>query len=224
MPQPIINQNQIAANPTLKDALDILKREVFLGLNCHAIATIQEFNSEMQTVKASVNYQKTFFKLNDQGVYQSYTRPYPVLVDCPAIVMGGGNAHLTFPIQQGDQALILFNDRDMDNWFDGLVNGATATQRLHSFADGIALVGLHSKLNPISNYDETMVTLRNGDAGVGVTEEKVKVFNSDTTLNTVLQDLITQIKAITTTGGQSVSAPSQAALDVVAAEIEGLLL
>lgn len=187
---------QSPAEPSLMDVLNLFKQQILLALNCHAIATIQSFNAAAQTVTATVNYQKTFFEMNSRTKnYDPVLVDYPLIVDCPAVIMGGGTKALTFPIAKGDQCIILFNDRDMDKWFSGARSGPPASGRLHAFADAIALVGIRSKANPLDGYDTARAVLKDFDGGsmVGVGGSKVKVSNNDTTLNTLLQSLISAI-------------------------------
>ncbi len=174
-----INQNLVPNEPSLSDLLNLLKKEIFLGLNCHHLATIQSFNSAKQTVVATINYQKTIFTLNEQTKqYVATLLNYPLLVDIPVLILSGGNSGLTFPIVQGDQALILFNDRSIDNWFQSGQVGPVASPRLHSLADGIALVGLRNLNTLLSNYDTVRANLYNGTTGVGVGPSQVKVYNA----------------------------------------------
>lgn len=238
-----VQQNQIPNDPQLKDLLDLFKKQILLILSCHHIGTIQSFNPANQTATATINYKKTFFQLDQTTkTVVPVLQDYPVLIDCPVIVLGGGTSALTFPIEQGDECLVLFNDRDIDNWFQGGSGAAVSTQRLHSFSDAIILVGLRSLGNVLSGYDSTRAVLRNGDALVGVGEVLIKIANNTTTLNTLLQDLITNIQnlvtataAITvtgvTTGGGTSGIPANAAaisavgtaLTTLATEIGGLL-
>lgn len=203
MSGPTIIQNPPSNDPHLKDLLDLLKKDIFLNLNCHHIGTIQSFNATNQTVTATINYKKTFFQNTGVNQFKPVLLDYPLVIDCPAIVMGGGSAYLTMPISAGDECLILFNDRDLDNWFQSGGGGAVATPRLHSFADGIALIGLHSLAHSIANYDSVRATLRGGNAKVAVnpTNDKVLIENNSKNLNTLLQDLITAIKNITVSPG-----------------------
>lgn len=224
MSEPTIKQTKPVADPELADLLDLHKKDIFLSLNCHAIATVQSFDPSQLTITATVNYKKTFFQRAADGLYNPVLIDYPILLDIPVIVIGGGDGCLTMPISKGDQALILFNDRDIDNWFSGKSNGSVATARLHSFSDGIALVGLHSKQNPIEDYSTDKVELRKPGTETKVSlGDKIKIINAMTDLKTVLDDLIDQIKAITTSGGQSVSGASQAALELIKLEIGELL-
>lgn len=190
--------NKTVADPNLSDLLALFKRDIMLSINCHAIATVQSFNPENQTVTATINYKKTAFQVNQSGAYVSSLSDYAQLVDCPVIVLGGGPASLSFPIRQGDECLILFNDRDIDNWFNGGPPIGVNTPVLHSFSDAIALVGLRSKPNALSDYDSQNVVLRNGTTLVSIGESLIKIANSTTTLNTLLQSLISTLQGLTT--------------------------
>lgn len=212
-------------SPTMGEVLDLLRSEIMMSLNCHAVGTVQSFNSTEQTVVAKMNYQKTFVTTGLDN--SEYNVDYPIVSDCPVVIMGGGTATLTFPIAAGDQCLILFNDRDIDNWFAGSYTGGPATNRLHSFADCIAIVGLHSLANSLSGYDTTRAVLRNGDTMVGVSASKIKIANATKTLKQVLQDLTLKLETFSSGLGvgnlAAQAATLNAALLVVDTEIGALL-
>lgn len=198
-----VQQNQIPNEPELKDLLALWKKAILLGLNCHHIGTVQSFDSVKQTATATINYKKTFFEPDPvTGVYGPVLKDYPILLDCPVIVLGGGGGALTFPNAQGDECVVLFNDRDIDNWFQGGGSGAAvATPRLHSFSDGLILVGVRSLANVLKNYDAVRAVLRLGQAMVGVgggAGTLVKIANGTTTLNTLLQSLLTDLSTLAT--------------------------
>lgn len=156
-----MTQNQINTDLTLKDLLDLLLRDIKLSLNCHALATVKSFDEDAQTIEAKINYKKSFVQKNQDGTTGTILVDYPILIDVPVVVLQGGKGALTFPITKGDSCLIFFNDRDMDNWiFSGQSGQPPATNRLHSFADGIALVGLRDFNNPITNYSADRTELR----------------------------------------------------------------
>lgn len=211
MANPTIKQNKAPTDPTLADLLNLFRKQLMLDFNCHHVGTIQSFDPAKQTCRATINYKKTFFQQNPKTkTYDAVLVDYPILIDCPVIVLGGGSSALTFPIAQGDECLLLFNDRDIDNWFQSGQTGPVATPRLHSFSDGIALVGLRSAVKVLQNYDSSRAVLRNGNALVGVGASLVKIANNQYTLNGLLQELITEVKtlvtataAITVTGVQT---------------------
>lgn len=234
MTSPGLNLNKVPSDPTLKDLLDLHKKEIMLNLNCHAIATIQSFNSTKQTVTATVNYKKTFFTFNE--VTKTYTPvyvDYPLLIDCPVVIMSGGDGALTFPIASGDECLILFNDRDMDNWFQSGQPGPVSTPRLHSFSDGVALIGVRS-MNRVLTYDATRVVLNKGTTKLGLSA-KVMLQNGSTSLKTILEnlfntltnDLITAFGAATPSPGSPLNPTAVSALtsfqSTINSTIEGLL-
>lgn len=219
--------NRIPNEPTLKDLMDLSKKDVLLNLSCHHVGTVQSFDASRQVATATINYKKTFYEQDQDGTYHPVLVDYPILIDCPVIVLGGAGGALTFPIAKGDECLVLFNDRDIDTWFQGASGRGVATSRLHSFSDGLILVGVRSLANVLEDYDSARAVLRNGDALVGVGETLIKIANATTSLNALLQDLISAIRGITTLNSDSttgvVSAASKSALSGVASQIAGLL-
>lgn len=191
------NINLVATDPQLQDVLNYFKKTLKLELNCHHIGKVETFNSSEQTVDVTINYSKTFLQVDKQGIYSTGIKDYPLLLSCPVICLGGGVSNLTFPIQKGDDCILLFNDRDFDNWFNGSSISPPATGRLHAFADAIALVGLRSRSDLIEDYDTERASLNYGTTKVRVGEELVGILNDSTTLGTVLQDLTTKLQDLT---------------------------
>jgi hypothetical protein len=240
------NLNTFNSNPTLEDLLAYHKKDILLSLNCHALATIDSFDAATQTATVTINYTQTYQRKSSKpakmgsSFYESVNVDYPPLVGCPVYVLGGGTASMTFPIKKGDQCSVLFNDRSLDEWYASGQKSPLRSGRLHSFSDGIVLVGLRSKLNPIANYDTTRATLRNGGAAVGVRGDTNKVLVTGTyptntdTLNSVLQELITAVNnlitataAITVSGvdtGPGVSGPpvNAAAINAVSSTLSAI--
>ena len=198
MAGPQISQNLVPSSPQLQDLLDLLKKDIMMSLVCHHIGTVQSFDPAKQIATATINYKKTYFNRDSNGLYQPKLVDYPILIDCPCIVLGGGPTSLTFPIAKGDECLILFNDRDIDSWFSSGQVGPVATPRLHSMSDALILVGVRSAGKALAGYDEDRAVLQNGTTMVGVGESLVKIANADYTLNTILQDLITAINDLVT--------------------------
>lgn len=218
-----IKQNLIPNDPSLKDLLDLLQKQIMLNLSCHHIGTVQSFDATKQTASATINYKKTRFTFDaSTGLYDPVLVDYPILVDCPVIVLGGANAALTFPIKAGDECLVLFNDRDIDKWFQGGTGASVSTPRLHSFSDGLILVGLRSLPNVLTNYDSTRAVLRNGSTLVGVGPSLVKIANQTTTLLQVINGILDLIAAAQcTTPGNPLS--NAAAFTAYKTVVEGLL-
>jgi hypothetical protein len=183
-----MNNNNTVADPSLKDLLDLLTKNIFLNLNCHAIGTVRLFNPLNQTATITINYKKTYSKPSSVLPFPDYV-DYPVLLDVPIIVLGDGkSSHLTFPIKSGATCMVLFNDRDLDNWFASGQVGPVATPRAHSMSDGVAIVGLNSLLGSILLYDAFRTVLTDGDfkvafgAPLGVGTPKARFMNTTETV------------------------------------------
>jgi len=216
------------AETTLKDILDQNSKETMLDTNCHAIGVIESFNPTEHTCSIKINYKRTQLIRDSKGLYKKKFLDYPVLIDCPVIIMSGGSSALTFPISVGDSCLVLFNDRDIDNWFSGQNNAELASNRLHSLSDGIALVGVRSLRNLIESYDSENPHLFHDTAGLRIKSNKLELYNGTDKLGLLVRELIDAIKGITTLpcvsgSPTSVSVASQATLEAIAVKMEGLL-
>lgn len=203
------------SEPKLADVLSQLKKDIFLSLNCHAIGKVEVFNPANQTVTATMAYKKTFIKF-ENGSESETLVDYPIMLDCPAVVIGGGPFSLKMPISPGDECLILFNDRSIDKWFESGQVGALDSSRLHSFSDAIVLVGLRSSANSLSGYSLTEAIMGDGthdlklgggnaslNAGTTVVKagvSQILLTNAIESLNDILQDLMTELQTLTVTG------------------------
>lgn len=69
----------------------------------------------------------------------------PMLLDCPVGWQGGGGVTLTFPINPGDECLVVFASRCIDAWWALGGIQEQAELRMHDLSDGFAFVGVRSK-------------------------------------------------------------------------------
>lgn len=75
----------------------------------------------------------------------------PLLLDCPIQFPCGGGFTLTFPVEQGDECLVVFSARCIDNWFaqggetgpSGL-SRSQAELRMHDLSDGYCIPGIRN--------------------------------------------------------------------------------
>lgn len=175
--------------PSISEVLDDLKKTVLSELNCHAIGTIESFDTTNQTAKIMIAYKR---------VVSGKIYSYPLLVDCPVVVITGGNASLRMPIVSGDQCLVFFNDRDIDNWFDGGQVTTLNSKRMHDLSDGIALVGIRSLRNSLDNYDADAAELLNGNTKISL-KDKIIIENASKNLKSLIDGLIDELASTTVT-------------------------
>lgn len=143
--------------PSLASLLDLHKKNTMAQINCHQVGEIVSFNPSTQT--AEVQIKMTYIRNGE-------IKSYPLILDCPCIVLCGGNGRITLPIEKGDSCLVLFNDRDIDNWYSSGQTMPPRTNRTHAFADAIALVGLRNKQNQISGYFADGVEIKHGNSSI----------------------------------------------------------
>lgn len=142
-------------------------RDTLCMLRVSLVCRVVSFNEDDQTVtvqpvireKININLVPT-----DTDMIQ--------LSKVPVLLPGGGNFVVTFPIQPGDECLVIFHDNCMNSWWQ---NGSNANQnqedpdlRRHDLSDGFALFGPNSLPNVISNYSTNAIQLRTLDGTVVV--------------------------------------------------------
>jgi hypothetical protein len=159
-----------------------LKKDIFNNLNCIQIGKIQEFNSTTQTATIEIQFKR---------VLRDRFEDYPLLLDCPVVVINGGSGKLTMPIAKGDNCIVLFCDRCIDDWFTSGTKQPPRVYRTHDINDGFALVGINHLQSLITNYLVNGVELSYNGGGIKITTE-VNV-NLNTNISGVLT--ATQLKS-----------------------------
>lgn len=135
--------------PTLTDLLNAVKRNLSTDLNCVQIGIIQEFDIATQSAGVMLAL-KRVTSIAADGTRTMQERP--ILLQVPCMVLFGGNSFLSMPIAAGDNCIVLFNDREIDQWFAKGGVQTPVTYRAHSVSDAIAIVGIRSLQDSISDY------------------------------------------------------------------------
>lgn len=154
--------------PTLTDVCDALKLDIKKTLNCVRPGVIQVFDAATQTCIVEIaQTQVTSIAQDGTRTIEAYS---PLLV-VPVVFPSGGGFTLTFPIQEGDECLLFFNDRQLDNWFAQGAGQAPTIGRLHDLSDAFALVGIRSSPRALAGVSTASVQLRSdnytGATGAG---------------------------------------------------------
>ena len=222
---PLLGYGLPSSEPQLYDLLMVLKSNILISLNCVKIGEIASYSATNKT--ASVNI------LGVRVLTDGTTVGYPQLSDVPVMTMQGGGSALQFPVSVGDQCLVVFSDRNLDNWYVTGTAQPPANSRLHDLSDGIAIVGLNSKSDPtLPAASSTETRLISTDdfgtitAKVGLENGKVTVQNQTQSLATALGNLLTALEALTVTvsgATGTVSPTTVTALQAVGTELQALL-
>jgi Phage protein Gp138 N-terminal domain len=227
-------QLKTIVEPTTSDMLDVLKQDIFASLNCVRVGQIQSFDSSKQTATVA---------LLGKRVYPDGTiADYGPLLDVPIIVLQGGGGYIQLPATSGDMCLVLFNDRNIDNWYSTGSAQAPATGRMHSLSDGFALVGVNALTNLLSpivagtikivmgsseiDLSNAELKAKNGAAEIDLTGGLITLKNATTALLTLLQNLATVLEAATVQGPSTtypLTSATIAAITNWASTLTGLL-
>lgn len=211
-------------NPNLEDVFEIVKEYTMAFINCSRIGRIRSFNPENCTAYIDI---MELIPNNGNNEIPS------ILADVPVIFYGSRNTRITPPDIVGSNCLLIFQDRNIDNFLTTGEQYEPDNDRTHSYADCVALLTLNSYIDEPVMYDENALTLYNGtqfakifNDSIELYAEKIKLYNSQTTLLTLIKSLITEIKNITvntSTSSTQQAINNKAAFNTIATDFEGLL-
>lgn len=125
---------QLAAGP--EDAIRAVVDERFMALNTQCPGIIKSFDRAKMTATVQPVHKHIYI---DVGAVE-----VPVCTDVPVHFPKGGNVILTFDPQEGDECILWFSQRCIDEWFQNGGTQAPGEHRFHSMSDGMASVGIES--------------------------------------------------------------------------------
>jgi hypothetical protein len=88
---------------------------------------------------------------------------YPQIPDVPLHFPTGGGVTMTFPVKEGDEALIHFSSRVQDAWQQQSGEQPQAEMRAHDVSNAFAMVGFKSEPRALSNVSSTSTQIRSDD-------------------------------------------------------------
>lgn len=84
----------------------------------------------------------------------------PLLVDVPIVFPRAGGFALTFPVQEGDECLVVFASRCIDAWWQNSGVQEPAEWRMHDLSDGFAILAPTSQPKRMHGVSDSTVQLR----------------------------------------------------------------
>ena len=212
-----LNENTLL-DPELLDSQQSLKLDIFRNMNCVKIGQVTSFDPSKKTIQAAILGKRV---LNDGTLAD-----YPALVDCPVFTLQGGGGAVQLPIAAGDNCILLFNDRNIDAWYQNGSSAAPYDARCHDISDAIALVGVNSQASDLRYYDADTAGLLYSTAEVSIRSGLITFGNETTTLLTLINGLLDLLAALTVQDGSStlpLTAASIAAINAYKLLFAGLL-
>lgn len=172
--QTINSQSQINQN----NAADIMFR-----IRCAIPAIIQSYDPGTNTVEAQPAIRERLVLEDGSIQYLNL----PLLINVPVVFPSSGSSSITFPIEKGDECLIIFSDLAIDNfWTSGSVQNPIEVRR-HDLSDGIAIpcslsVTKSRGAGNGMNIQGSPVTIKSGQSSVEVSATTIKVIQGETSV------------------------------------------
>ena len=136
----------------------------------------------------------------------------PPCLDVPVKFPFGGGFGLTFPVKAGDTCLIIFAEKNIDNWYAGQNEEEQDTRRF-DLSDGFALVGFANQKTAISNFDMSGTCLRNKDNTVNIKLD-------DSSITSIVSGAELKLTASKLTCSVPIEAPQVSAPSIKAGGVE----
>lgn len=151
-------------------------------------AIIVSFDAEARTVSAQPAIQRVF----TDGEGLSGAINLPVCVDVPVVFPSGGGYEITFPVKEGDECLLVFSERCIDNWFDTGEPSPPADYRKHDLSDAFAIMGVRSFANKKEISDAGM-KIGSDDNRIVISEDSIELGVDGATMTLTKDKLISSV-------------------------------
>lgn len=148
---PVSLNSQVAGE---QETLNQLKKQVSSMLRVALPGTVESFDAE--TVTATI-------QLGILGLSDGESKALSVLNDVPVMFPRGGGCSLTFPVNKGDECLVIFADRCIDFWWQSGGVQEPVDERMHDLSDAFCIVGPQSHAKKIGGISTSAVELRSDD-------------------------------------------------------------
>lgn len=136
-------------------ALDSLRRTMWNAMPAKVIS----YNPEANTITARIQIRDFWRKLDLTYEWKQI----PDCLDVPVLFPRGGGLCLTFPIQAGDECLLVFASRCIDAWWETGQLSNEGEFRANELSDAFAIMGTWSKPNVPSGISTSNAQLRTED-------------------------------------------------------------
>ena len=126
---------------------ELFRRELLSSLHCALPGIVTAFDPATQTVTVQPAMRSRLSGSSD-------TLLLPLIHDIPVFFPGSRHAAMTFPIEPGDECLLIFADSAIDRWFETGEAEAPDSTRHHDLSDAFAFVGFRSRPNALPEFPD----------------------------------------------------------------------
>lgn len=148
------------------------ENSLMFKMHCSIPAIVQSYNPKAQTVEVQPAIRE---RVIDEDGNIGY-RNYPLLINVPVAFPQAGGFSITFPINKGDECLVVFSDLAIDNWWkSGNVQNPVEIRR-HDLSDGMAIFGFLNQ-DKLKSVDTTTrgIHIKHNSTGTGILVESGEI-------------------------------------------------
>lgn len=129
---------------------------------------IQTYDATKQTVtvQPAIQGRNTDLQNNTKWVNLPILPDVPICFPCAGAGQNSTSqgVSITFPVQKGDECLVVFSARCFDAWWQNGGVQPPLEARMHDLSDGFAILGFRSQPRKLSNVDTSKFQIRSDDA------------------------------------------------------------
>jgi Phage protein Gp138 N-terminal domain/GpV Apex motif len=142
-----------------EESMRVILENLSKAIRCAMPGIVHSYNSVQGTCVIQLAIESRTLDADGDVTFE----PIALLNDVPVNYMGGGQFVTTYPIQPGDEALVIFSDRCIDSWWQSGGVQIPADLRMHDISDGFAIIGPRSLAKSIPNVSTTTAQFRSLD-------------------------------------------------------------
>lgn len=135
-----------------EDAASAAAREVAKALCVSGPGIVVAFDAATMSAKVQPAIMKKFASL---GLVK-----HAECIHVPVQFPSGGDLVLTFPVEPGDEGILIFGDRAIDNWWEKGGAQEPSEIRFHDPSDAMFVPGISSRPRAIQDFSSTAAELR----------------------------------------------------------------
>lgn len=154
-----------------------LKSNIKFGIHVCLPCIVQSYDSVNRTVEVQPSIRERIISENGEMQYVNY----PLLINVPVVFPQCGGYYISFPINAGDECIVVFSDLCIDDWWiKGGVQNPVDIRR-HDLSDGIAIFGIRNKNRYTNEISLNSLLIKNENTGVGI-----EIKNEDIELSAIV--------------------------------------
>jgi hypothetical protein len=139
------------------------------------IAKVESYDAKKQLVDVSPVLKHRIKNHEDEWVSEQL----PMLCDVPVLFPRAGGFFISFPIQPGDFVQLIFNEVDIEEWFEKSSSVVTCNQRF-TLQGAIAIPGIYPQTKALLDAHETNLVLgKEQGLQIHIDSEKIRLGSAD---------------------------------------------